>query len=514
MPLRGWNFFLFTVAAGSLLLAVLLNLATLQNYPGWFVDEMVTVSRVVHLAEYGDATGIVDDNAATRTFNIPAKVLNLPYYIYNAPSGLTGERASIESVRIASFFSGLLLLAAVGGLAYSIWGLAEGICASLFCALSPVFIGASHVGRPDILAAAVGYCSLFFLRLQSRWLIPFGFASVVAIGIHERAVIIVAPAAVMFIAGLARDTDRMKSFYLSAFGAFLGLFPVVFTNVGSAARLQEWIQYYERIWSAGSIPASSSSPSVLLRYAAVFLNGFERQESVFFPSVLMLVAFFVLLYGKRVVDFYSALAGLMILVFGFTLVDGVLPSKLINFFPIFYLIVARVLVLSIRSIEADGFLLRNISKVGVVTIVSYGILHMYSLWALASNGVESTCRDDYESVKKEFATALGSSKRVVGNEMYALAIGDKFAGTWLQVKEHMLITHKSFTESIKEIEADTLVLDYMTHYLMDAPALVPSDENMRLPRSEILSLLSNASSSTFTYDSLCFGRTEVVHIGF
>jgi hypothetical protein len=473
-------------------------------FPEWFIDEALTIHRVNSYVHEGLAVRSLDTSVFLHKGHPLAKVPNLPYMIYSIPHAI-GMDVTIDSMRAMSFAGGLLLVVTLGLIAKRAWGNIEAMFVTATAITSFIFIDASHLGRPDIIAIATAYLGMLFL-LYGRWSgVFFGFLSLTALGIHERAIIIVAPCFFTALFDLKNKGDRRLFFATTACGAAVGVLFLFFVNIVPNGGLHEWVDYYVNIWNGSAIPLSrmkqTSSSFAFWQTTYEYVASVEPLVFVAFFSALLMVR-----KDRESLRIFFLLG--MIIVLGLGLVDMPHPVKLITYYPAIWLLIARAFALSCKRIYEGRDL--AISRVAFVLIASYACGNSLSLLNFSTN-IPSYCRSESDFLKAQLNQLKLNGRAVIAHDMFLLWIPDQLVGSWDQLKQHMQATGESADVAIDKFKIDALILDPKTKARMsDQPSNVSFLENYRLPLSEVERIRTRPTSSSYFLESKCLGRVEVL----
>ena len=237
----------------GILAALVLHLLTLSNRPMVFVDEAVTLSRVLSLLNHGSPNGEFDDAVYGDDGAIEVYHARSIYYFFATPS-LFGISPSITTVRFMTLLASLGIAAAIGSIAATAFGRQSGLTAAFFALISPGFVYSSHVARPDAVAAALGYLAIAAFLTPNRKPMLAGFISVLAFSAHQRAVILTAA----LIALLCFDLYRTKSTIQSAMRMLLGACGAVFVLIAV-----DILPYYEQFLATQALVAKAVPPPAI-----------------------------------------------------------------------------------------------------------------------------------------------------------------------------------------------------------------------------------------------------------
>src|SRR5262245_5166254 len=206
--------------------ASLVGLASLLRTPPPFIDEGWFASRAWAFVQTGQNFGPMDRGVFDRYDGYWTYFPWLPTFFQSLSFRVLG--LSLFSLRIASFVFGLLLLLATYLIADRLAGRRVALLAILLVSLSRAFLYSSHLGRPDIFAAAFGFGALaLYAWDRSHRLSVASVLSGLAVGLAFESwpygVLYGPTIGVLYLLEYRRALPRSGRFWGFAIGAGLGL---------------------------------------------------------------------------------------------------------------------------------------------------------------------------------------------------------------------------------------------------------------------------------------------------
>jgi 4-amino-4-deoxy-L-arabinose transferase-like glycosyltransferase len=235
-----------------LLIVTTFHFFTLSRAPAPHVDEAWNASRAWGFIQTGRNFGPLDAGVFDRYDGYWTFFPTLVTWIYSLGIRMLGP--TLLSVRITSLIFGLILLLAVYSITDYLYGQKVGLLSVFLVALSNSFLFSAHLGRQDIIVAAIAYCA-FALYITDKDLsysyrsVLTGLAASLAFEVHPPIGLIVAPAiGLLYILDFGFSFVRIKRFlgFISgvmigfAFYAILHIIPYPQTYITLATILTPW----------------------------------------------------------------------------------------------------------------------------------------------------------------------------------------------------------------------------------------------------------------------------------
>ncbi len=217
---RGW-------APCPLLLVAIaaLNLFSLLRTPAPFVDDAWFASRAWALIHTGRAFSTLDMGVSSY---FPGAWTTIPWLgTWLQAIAMRAFGLSLWSIRLGSLAFGLILLLAVYAIAKRLGGRRLAVLAVLSTSTSTAFLLSSHLGRPDVLVAAFGFCAiaLYVTDGSSTWSLKSvlsGLVATLAVEIHPNGMVYVPTILALYLLNLRDSLLRARRLYGFLLGAAAG----------------------------------------------------------------------------------------------------------------------------------------------------------------------------------------------------------------------------------------------------------------------------------------------------
>lgn len=479
------------------------HLTHLFSAPPWFVDEALTANRVHALATTGSPVGAIDREAASEAESHGPFVQALPYLIFLVPHRLFPAMEIIESMRVSSFMAGMLLLAAVGVIGWRFISPIYGAASMIICGLSSAFSMGSHIARPDIFAAAVGFCGLALYSPRPFTTFLSVFLAAFSIAFHQRGLILlITLLAVLMVDIVSRKTSRLNvSLAFSGVIAGLGCFYLI--NISSFSSLEAFTAASRWIATIAPPPVIGATGQ---DWWGILLTLRHTSEQ-FYPSIgLFILAPVIALVvaESRICDVKLKVMVVVGLVAGFLLMNGLVPVKVVIVSPLLDLAMAAALTLAF-SLAAK----RSQWRFPAIALSLWFAIITCFAGASDLTRVESMCREESSRVSDFLRSHIPPSAKVIGEESFWIYLRNNRYQSWKDVPLQMQVSGRSFAETMTSTRSDYLIFDDgMASLLLSKPrdpfhrALAVSPEDMRV-------FLQSFSSTIGKLETACYGRVIV-----
>ena len=252
-----------------LVLILVINLVTLMRFPGPNGDEAWMSSRALEIIESGNSfgeldRGVLDKYAGYENFNpwLSSAIQSIGIRIFGTPS--------LFAIRFISLIAGFILLIAVFWIGNALDGKMLGFLSVAFTAFSWTFLLSSHLGRPDIIAAAFGYSSLalYLNNHHSKiWVSSLiGILAVLAFEVHPNGIIYCLTIGTLFFFRYKWDTQKKPDFWGFVAGSVIGI--IIYFILHIFPNPRTYFKLSQLVFSSTHIP-----PLFSLNLS-VILNGF------------------------------------------------------------------------------------------------------------------------------------------------------------------------------------------------------------------------------------------------
>ncbi|MFN8524723.1 MAG: hypothetical protein U0821_16625 [Chloroflexota bacterium] len=294
---RPWSAFVFLCAFAL----AAMHVATLASVPAPFVDELWYLSRAIGWLRDGRVMGAVDAGVIQEfdgywTYFPVASTLYQAAFVY-----VFGE--TVLAMRLSSFLAGAWLLAAVYWIGCWVWERPSGVLSAFLVSAASYFVYSSHLGRQDMLVAALGYTALalFLWDGGHRWALKSLLAGLllgIAVEIHPNGSIFGAGLLACSCVRFGRGVLRAGQNWAVLAGVSLGLagylwlhvlpYPDTFLGINRvffgathtppliSGSAEAWITSAEAAWTMYSIGLTTRLPLVSAGGLLVMFAGGSR----------------------------------------------------------------------------------------------------------------------------------------------------------------------------------------------------------------------------------------------
>lgn len=498
---RRWKYIIIV----ELLFVAAIHVISLTSVPDYFVDESLSLSRVLGLVAHGTAVGPMDEQCFKELQDGSGSIPALGYLLYSLPIRL-GAAPSIATLRAVNLLFELVMLAALTGYLARVIDPRSAALFVLISGFSPAFFWGAHVARTDALAAALAFTGLALVGIApERRLSLFAGACLAGLGIacHPRAIIHGISLPVFTLA--LRGRRFWNPACLGALATGAGLAGVVFWRLQIApfGDLQSFLEGYRLQLHSSAPPVARGSAAMLMVSLREFYGVLTFLYSWLWP-LLLASPFFVACFPDRQRFFPPALLSFTTIILGLLTIHGMIPVKMIMVTPAMELSVAVLF-----GALGAGALRQWVQSVVITVLmipVCLEIMEEERLLLL----YKSTCAAGEHSLGETLRSAIPPGAAVLAEETY-----------WPHLMEHPYVPWK-ILRPISEIRGITLE-DAMSRYhpevvLVDGGMKVflndhPFDdtffESLRVPEQEFFAILKRHGSLSRTVESTCHGNIDI-----
>ncbi len=490
--------------APALLLAAIAgyNLLTLMSTPAPFVDEAWNANRAWGLLQTGRVFGTMDAGVFDKYNGYWTYFPYLAAVIHAAFIWLFG--LSLFSVRLASLFFGLILLIAIYVIGKKLYGRAGGIISMLLVSISYSFIYSSHLGRHDIIAAAMGYGAVaLYLSDKSHSFsvksVLSGLAVSLTLDIHLNGIIFIPAIAALFLLDYHWLVVRSRRFWGYVTGVTIGVAYFI------AGHILPYPQTYFTLFSLGN-GATRTAPFSDL---GAFLDSFVRTLILVNPLLdVLLVASLVLLLARRSVPDKRILVLFIMVVgafAGITGVKGVYYAIYIS--PVASLVIAALLdwlIVRAKSYFLSGRLPLALTA-GV--IVSSLVISPVPLFGNQTEG--------YQPALDMVRQTIAPGATVMGAQTYWFGLTDHDYLSWEQlVYYRQYVPGSTLADAFGSLRPDYLIIDrHLTSWIVDETTYTPGKlPFLYLPKNELQQFLDKNAHLVGEMETSAFGDIRVYKI--
>lgn len=478
----------------------------LFSFPGWFVDEALTASRIKAFTSFGNPPGVIEREATFGEGNGALFVPALPYLAFSVPLTLFPSMEIIEGLRVSSYAAGMLLLAAVGVIAWRLISPMYGAVAMAICGSSVVFSSCSHVARPDVLAAAVGFWGLALYGGRPIAAFLSFFLTTFSIAFHQRGIILLAALmAMVLVDAVSRKFPRLN-FLMALGGGVLGLIGFYLGNIFFFSSLALF-------WGMNRWMFSFSPPPVVGAGAGDWvgiLSTLKGTSLICYPSAglfIFLSIVFLLLAGPKRVNPKLSVMILVGLIAGALLMNGLIVVKLV--------MVSPFLDLAVTSCFATALSLAAAHSRWMVPALSM------SIWFITSISVKgfwltlisvSKCRDEAPTTAAALQSFIPPNAKVLAEESFWIYLQNNRYQSWKDISPRMRQTGQSFSEVLRSSNSDYLIMDAGMADLVNADLSDPFFRSMGVPSEEFRRFFKIGASKVGEIPTTCYGTLTLYAI--
>ncbi len=507
---REWGPFALLLAA-----IALLNYYTLLSVPAPFADEGWNANRAWGLLQTGHPFGTMDAGVFDRFGGYWCYFPWLGTGLHALAIRLLGP--SLFSVRAVSLIFGLILLGAVYAIGRGLYGCRMGLLAVGLVALTPAFLGASHLARHDIVVAAFGFLAVALHVTGHRSHLPVngalsGLIAAATLDIHAIGLLYVAAVAALHLLDHGWDVLRARDFRSFCLGAAVGF------AFFAAMHLLPNLQTYATLAGLGF--GSARTPPLLVPDPNLWLGsvidaGALLLESCHLLAILLLAALVGLPLGGSASDarvmalFASLVVGLVALVRFKAGMYGILVA------PAACLLIAafldRLLVDWARVRERAG-LRTKLAFALVVAALSLPLLGtlQHSLTYLLQDS-----REEYRTTLEQLQQAVPPADTIIGPQTYWFGLTDQKYLSWEQLTYYRRYAPDSTLEdAFQALGPHFLIVDrHMEQFITDEPAQLPEQfRYLYVPRTDLERFLSGRGHLVAAMKTAAFGTVRVYRL--
>jgi 4-amino-4-deoxy-L-arabinose transferase-like glycosyltransferase len=486
------------LAPALVLLAVaLFGLLTLVRFPYVFVDEGSNASRAWALLHTGRAFASVD-NGIYQHYD--------GYWTYFPYVGALLQAIfvwlfglSLGSLRIASLFFGLLLLLAVYFISRKLHGHRAALFAMALLAISAPFVLSSHLGRHDIIVAAIGYGAIaLYLTDQKSSLsvksVLAGLAIGLALDIHPNALIFGPMMLTLFLLDYGKEIWRTGRFWGFVLGGLLGVLFYV------SIHILPYPQTYFAIAELGN--GSSRTPPILTVDISVWerslVSTLDLLDLLLLPVLVPAIIMLVRRQSRSDVK-VLALFGTSILAMAAVILNKA-PYYAILIAPTVPLILAPYVdyVTQKPGKITEWTFWRNVVVLSIVVVLGFTNL------APAIRGSDAEFRQAEAFLQEKIPTG----SLVYGSATYWFALHDTRYVNWEQlVLQQRTMPDATFTDAVQALEPDYITVDdFMQGFITD-------DDLCRISYHDIPCIPKAEFNTLVTQDGTLVGELKTGQYG-
>jgi hypothetical protein len=468
-------------------------------FPRWFVDEALTASRVRALDVWGTPAGVIEREAAFGEKNGALFVPALPYLVFLVPLKLFPSLEIVESLRISSYVGGMALLGAVGVIAWRFISPLYGAIAMGICGSSSAFSYCSHVARPDVLAAAVGFLGLAVYGARPMAAFLSFFLATFSIAFHQRGIILVISLmAAMLVDVVSRKFSR-RSFFMAVVGGLMGIAGFYLINIFLFSSLDALWEMNRRVFAFTPPPVAGAGAS---DWRGI-LSTLTLTSLFCYPSVglcILLSIVFLSLAGATRVNRRLSVMIVTGLLAGALLMNGLVVVKLVMVSPLLDLAVTGCLAV------ACSLAVRN-SRWAIPTLAMSAWFIMGitfgGVWLVVTS--VSKCKEDAPRIATALQSFIPVSAKVLAEESFWIYLQNNRYQSWKDLPSRMLKTGQSFSQAVKSTESDYLIVDDGMIAHVNANMSDPFFRSLGVSPREFMIFLESDAAKVGEISTACYG---------
>jgi 4-amino-4-deoxy-L-arabinose transferase-like glycosyltransferase len=498
-----------------LVILISFHLFTLFRTPAPHVDEAWNASRTWGFIKTGLNFGPLDSGVFDRFDGYWTFFPTLVTWIYSLAVRVLGP--TLLSVRITSLSFGLILLVAVYAIADHLYGRMVGLLSVLLVALSNAFLFSSHLGRQDIIVAAIAYCA-FALYIAddslgySRRSILSGLAASLAFEVHPPIGMIVVPAlGLLYILDFGFSFIRLKRFWGFVSGAMVGFAFYAILHV---------IPYPHTYTAIANILTPWRTPPILTLDPSLWLQSVEdlilliiQFEGLWIP--LLLIAFIALLIRRSVSD--NRLLKLFIVVFTmlFLLIRYKLSFYAIVITPLAGVLVAVLLITVWSYITSNVLRVSRLRHVVIITSTIFILCYLVVAVAFDLSPALANPMNDYEATVDRIQQVVPAGSSVMGPQTYWFGLVGQPYISWEQLVFYQRYTPgTTLDEAFTQFHPQFFIVDkHLESFIADDVSdLSEHHQFLYLPEKEFQRFLSTRGKLITTIDTETLGSVRIYRI--
>lgn len=482
-----------------------LHLWALARMPSYFVDEAVSLSRATAVLATGRPVGVFDSPQFALLGGNGALIPPLGYY-FDAALLAVGLPTSIPTLRLVSLSFGLLYLLCSALLAGRLFGPLAACLTLTFTGLSPAFIWGTHISRPDVTAAALGFLGVVLAINASAGASRIALSSFLgglALSCHGRALAHLITQLVVLVVSRGRRLFQLKP--LMALAAGLGAAGLVLFVLQIVPYAQNAATLHAHVESMRAVapPVASGSIHVILETVKEFLLIWRQLNPVAWP--LFALGAPLLLVTKSQQERTVAMLVVTTLAAGLLTIHGMVPVKMIMISPVLDLMIPLILFSILPRLPLRQPL---VTALVFVAALPLGMQMEKGLKDLLT--VDSGCAEENDAFRAALAQQLSPGASVMGEETFWPLVTDHPYYSWKLLR---LLTESrggTLGEALEHFHPDYFIVDKgLRVFLKDEPFEDRFYESMRISGTELWQAISKHATIPVKLQTACYGRMEL-----
>ena len=452
---------------------------TLMRFPTPHGDEAWMASRAWEFVHSGSSFGALDRGVLDRFDGYRSFYPWLPTAIQSLGIRLFGG-PSLLAIRFVSMVAGFVLLCAVYGIGFALDGKRLGLFGVAFTAFSFPFFFSTHLGRPDVIAAAFGF-SAIALYLNNRSARIFlsslaGLLAALAFEVHAHAVIYGPTLVVLLLLKYKWSLFRKADFRGFIAGTLAGL--AFYFGLHIMPSPQTFWRLNQLVFSATHIPP------ILSFDLSIILDAFKQMAFMVFwvyPPVVIGLWAIIRFLRKRNPSYGTILALNAVLLISFTLlVRNKLTYYAILYTPVLCLLLAAFFYdfLQLNTKTRAEHRIRQFIVIGVCVFPLFFILRFNSL-------------PGYQRVQRLVNQAVAPTEVIMANQLYWFELWEHRYYSWENlVYYRRYMPGSSLEDAFQSLKPDIFIIDYQVdNFILDKKSKDIYRQEFSVPKLELESFL-------------------------
>ncbi len=415
--------------------------------------------------------------------------------------------ADLFSLRVASLFFGMVLLASIYSIANRLYGSRVGLFTVILLSFSESFLLSSHLGRHDIIVAAFGFGAVALYVTDdakgfSLKSILCGLLVALTLDIHFNGLIFGPAIGALYLLDNGWRLLRNKRFWGFILGAGAGVLFFIVMHI------LPYPKSYFAIASLGN--GSRVSPPIFTLDPTLWLGSIYDTLALFgLPLLILLAMAFAALVYRHSASDKRLLVLLATLLLTFALViRNKVGWYVIDISPSIYLVVGAFLgKISEQPWRAPLFAFARTCFALALALATIAL-------ALAPVLTQNS-NDDYQAALSLIKRDIPPGSKVMGSQTYWFALPDASYFSWDDLAyRQRYYPGSTLEDAFRAVRPDYFIMDgWLDLFVTDDPArLAQSESNTLLSKAELQSFLANHASRIDERQLKTFGDLRIYKI--
>lgn len=473
-----------------LVIILIVHSFTLMRFPAPFIDEAWMASRALQFIQSGSSFGPVDHGVldhyqAAENFYplISSAVQSIGLLIIGAPT--------LFAIRLSSFIVGLVLLVLVYLLGINLKDRQLGLLAVVLTAGSWPFFVSAHLGRPDIIAAVLGYAAILLVLSDKSgkvWLsFPAGLCLALAFEIHAYSVIYIPVLFVMYVYKYKTDFIRKIDFWGFVAGGIAGLLLYLILHVFPDP--PGFFQINQLVFSETHIPPLLTlDPKVLWEAVLSLISSYIG---------IVLIVIFGILVGLKLLKSRPAYINTLLLINISLLVGFTLLIRTKFFYYNIYLIPGLSLLLAALFVEYLNSPTRSkfIYRIRPLIVILICVAPVVPVLRSNSGG-------DFQRIHSHLRQVIREEETVMGNVLYWFGLQDNSYINWSNLVWYKRAYPMSnLQDAFDSLRPDVFIFDnYVNSIAFESDDKPDYFQGFRLSKTELDAFLNQYATLAAVVD--------------